>query len=74
MRGKSKLSELLAQACAGQEVASTRQGHPVAMLVPVNVPTIRDRANAVRGVRALRERLKLRPGVSLRKLIAEGRD
>ena len=71
---KSKLSELLVQACAGQDVIITRHGEPIVRLVPVDAPAAPDRARAVRQVRALSKRLAVRPGVALRKLVEEGRD
>lgn len=71
---KSKLSELLDKVCAGKEVVITRHGEPIARLVPVNAPAAPDRARAVREVRALSKRLNIRAGISLRKLIEEGRD
>ena len=71
---KSKLSELLDKVCAGKEVVITRHGEPIARLVPVNAPAAPDRARAVREVRALSKRLNIRAGISLTKLIEEGRD
>lgn len=71
---KSKLSELLVQACAGKDVVITRHGTPVVRLVPVVASGAPERARAVRGVRALSKRLDIRSSVSLRKLIEEGRD
>ena len=71
---KSKLSELLDKVCAGKEVVITRHGEPIARLVPVNAPAAPDRARAVREVRALSKRLNIRTGISLRKLVDEGRD
>jgi prevent-host-death family protein len=71
---KSKLSELLDKVCAGKEVVITSHGEPIARLVPMNAPAAPDRARAVREVRALSKRLNIRAGISLRKLIEEGRD
>ena len=71
---KSKLSELLDKVCAGKEVVITRHGEPIARLVPVNAPAVPDCARAVREVRALSKRLNIRTGISLRKLIEDGRD
>ena len=71
---KSKLSELLDKVRAGKEIVITRHGEPIARLVPVSAPATPDRARAVREVRALSKRLNIRTGVSLRKLIEEGRD
>ena len=71
---KSKLSALLDRACSGEEVVITRHGTPIARLVPMNAPTVPDRARAVRAVRALNKRLNIDAGVSLRKLVDAGRD
>ncbi len=71
---KSKLSELLDKVCAGKEGVITRHGEPIARLVPVNAPAAPDRARSVRKVRALSKRLNIRTGISLRKLIEDGRD
>lgn len=71
---KSTLSDLLVQACAGKEVVITRHGTPIAKLIAFNAPAGTDRARVARRIRALSKRLNIRAGVSLRKLIDEGRD
>ena len=71
---KSKLSALLDKACSGEEAVITRQGAPIARLVPMQAPTVPDLARAVRTVRALNKRLNIDAGVSLRKLIDASRD
>lgn len=70
---KSKLSALLDRACRGEEVVITRHGAPIARLVPMNAPAAPDRDLAVRAVRALKKRLNVDAGVSLRKLVDAGR-
>ena len=71
---KSKLSALLDRACSGEEVVITRHGTPIARLVPMNAPTAPDRSHAVRAVRALKKRLNIDAGVTLRTLVDAGRD
>lgn len=71
---KSKLSALLDRACSGEEVVITRHGTPIARLVPMNAPTAPDRARAVRAVQALKKRLSINAGVTLRTLVDAGRD
>ena len=71
---KSKLSALLDRVCSGEEVVITRHGAPIARLVPMTESAAPDRAGAVRAVKALRKRLNIDAGVSLRKLIDTGRD
>jgi len=75
LEAKTRLSELVAEAAAGESVTITRHGKPVAMLVPVASGS-GDRQKkidaAVAGLLALRRRYPLR-GIRLRDLIDEGR-
>ena len=71
---KSKLSALLDRVCSGEEVVITRHGAPIARLVPMAETTAPDRAVAVRAVMALRKRLNIDAGVTVRKLVDAGRD
>ena len=71
---KAHLSELVNKAQSGEETVIMRRGKPVARLVPFLAATESDHAKAVRRVRALRKRLDIHAGVSLRRLIDEGRD
>jgi len=66
-------SELLERVTAGEEITITRQGTPVASLIPV--PRIADedeRRAAIAAMRQLADRNRL-DGLSVKALIAEGR-
>lgn len=74
---KSRLSELVEKAEAGQEVTITRRGRPVAKLVRVRPGREVDRRAIMAEIRAFARRNKLARRVSmreLRRMIAEGRD
>lgn len=74
---KSKLSELVEKAEAGQEVIITRRGRPVVKLVRARPEKALDRSAIIREMRAFAKTNKLRKPVSLRALrrfAAEGRD
>jgi prevent-host-death family protein len=74
---KSKLSELVEKAEAGQEVVITRRGRPVVKLVRAKPERLPDRAAVFKEIRAFAKANKLRRNVSLRELrrmTAEGRD
>ena len=71
---KSKLSRLVEKAEAGEEVILTRRGRPVAKIVNV-VPAIkRDRAHLLREIRQLARRVRIPGNLSIRDIVAEGRD
>lgn len=57
---KTKLSELVADVEAGDTVTITRRGVPVARLVPLERK--RDRAEALRALRALGEKIRAEGG------------
>lgn len=70
---KSHFSELLERVEAGEQVTITRDGTPVAHLVPVRpMPTAKERRVAIQAIRKLASRNRLR-GVKVKNLIAEGR-
>ena len=74
---KSKLSELVEKAEAGQEVVITRRGRPVVRLVRAKAQQAPGRAAVFKEIRAFAKANKLRRKVSLRELrrmTAEGRD
>ena len=74
---KSKLSELVEKAEAGQEVIITRRGRPVVKLIRAKPERAPDRAAAFKEIRVFAKANKLRRKVSLRelrRLTAEGRD
>ena len=69
---KTRLSELLAQVEAGEQVTITKHGRPVARLIPiVESPATRDWAEFWRGVDEHRASLPLRS--TIRPAIDEGR-
>ena len=71
---KSKLSQLVEKAEAGEEVILTRRGRPVAKIVNVAPAARRNRALLLREIRALARRVRIPKRVSIRDIVAEGRD
>lgn len=71
---KTRLSELLERVAAGEEIAITRHGEEVALLVPPHdrAASAQSFATSVKGWRRTREKVKLN-GISVRSLINEGR-
>jgi prevent-host-death family protein len=70
---KASFSELLEQVEAGTEITITRQGTPIAKLIPIDKQKpISDGQQAVNNIRELRQRLRL-DGLRVRDLINEGR-
>ena len=55
---KTHLSELLAAVEAGERVTITRRGKPVARLVPIEEDVLAQRAEALKKLAKLRERLR----------------
>ena len=71
---KSKLSQLVEKAEAGEEVILTRRGRPVAKIVNVAPASKRNRTALLREIHALARCVKLPRKLSIRELVAEGRD
>ena len=71
---KSKLSQLVEKAEAGEEVILTRRGRPVAKIVNVAPARKRDRAALLRQIHALARRVRIPRKLSIRELVADGRD
>lgn len=71
---KSKLSQLVEKAEAGEEVILTRRGRPVAKIVNVAPAARRNRALLLGQIRALARRVRIPKRVSIRDIVAEGRD
>ena len=71
---KSKLSQLVEKAEAGEEVILTRRGRPVAKIVNVAPASKRNRTALLREIHALARRVKIPRKLSIRELVAEGRD
>jgi prevent-host-death family protein len=72
---KTHLSKLLDRVERGERIVITRNGKPVADLVPHDDaadPSMRRRAQAVEALRRFK-RIKLPKGVTIRDLIEEGR-
>ena len=69
---KTHLPKLLDKVAAGERIAITRYGVPVAMLVPVRPSERPDRKQAIEAIRAFRQGRTL-GDLSLRDMIEEGR-
>ena len=70
---KNRLTGLLDQVEAGEEIVITRRGHPVARLVPIDAGFDRVRARRVAdGLRAA-SRGQTLDGLPIAALVAEGR-
>lgn len=69
----TQISDLLDRVENGEEVTITRNGRPVARLVPVLPPFNQERARAAAdGLRALSKGTRL-DGISIKELIEDGR-
>ena len=71
---KSKLSQLVEKAEAGEEVVLTRRGRPVAKIVNVAPAIKRDRTRLLREIQELARRVRIPKNLSIRDIVAEGRD
>lgn len=71
---KSKLSQLVEKVLSGEEVILTRRGRPVAKIVKMTPSGRRDRISLLREIRSLSRRVKIPKRISIREVIAEGRD
>jgi prevent-host-death family protein len=70
---KTRFSELLDRAAAGEEITITKHGTPVARLVPAaKKTTVQQRRQAIENIRKLSQSLSL-GGLKIRDLINEGR-
>jgi prevent-host-death family protein len=69
---KAHLSQLIEEVTRGEQVAITKNGTPVALLVPVPSLQKRDAREVIRQMRELRRGITL-GGLSLREMIDEGR-
>jgi prevent-host-death family protein len=71
---KSKLSQLVEKAEAGEDIVLTRRGRPVAKIVKLAPTLKRDRARLLREILELARRVKIPRNLPLRDIVAEGRD
>ena len=69
---KTHLPKLLQRVANGESITITKHGVPVAVLVPANGRTRRAAKEVIEEIKQLRKGRQLR-GLSLRKLIEEGR-
>ncbi len=70
---KTHLPQLLDRVARGEEIQITRNGRPVARLVPEPSGEASDVREVIRQIREFRKGRKLGKGVSIRELIDEGR-
>jgi prevent-host-death family protein len=70
---KSRLSQLVEQVEAGQEVVLTRRGKPVAKIVPAKTGAQIDNSAAVDEIIAFSKTLKGVPRFDVRKALEQGR-
>lgn len=72
---KTHLTQLLERVAKGERIVITRRGKPVAMLVPPEARPQTDVSAVVRDMLAFRDQQgpKLGRGLSIRKLVEEGR-
>ncbi|HWN41493.1 MAG TPA: type II toxin-antitoxin system prevent-host-death family antitoxin [Thermoanaerobaculia bacterium] len=69
---KTHLSRLIEEVVRGERFAITKNGVPVAMLVPVPATRKTDLKGVIQQLRDLRREVKLE-GLSIREMIEEGR-
>lgn len=69
---KTHLSQLLAEVTRGERVAITKNGVPVALLVPVPSPRKPDAREVIRQLREFRRGVTL-DGLSVREMVEDGR-
>jgi prevent-host-death family protein len=70
---KTHLSQLLDRVARGEEIQITRNGRPVARLVPEPAEEITDIRSVIAEIREFRKGRKLGNDITIRELIEEGR-
>ena len=71
---KSRLSQLIEKVESGEEVVLTRRGRAVARIVRFAPSAGGGRGRLLRDIRALSRRVKMPKSISIREIVAEGRD
>jgi len=71
-QAKTHFSQLLARAEKGERVVITKHGRAVAQILPMEAEGRMSRDEAIRRLRAFRDRHRLE-GITVRELIDEGR-
>jgi prevent-host-death family protein len=72
-KAKTHLPQLLDRVARGEEIQITRNGRPVARLVPEPTEEAADVRSVIAEIREFRKGRKLGDGVTIRDLIDEGR-
>jgi prevent-host-death family protein len=70
---KTHLPQLLDRVARGEEIQITRNGRPVARLVPEPAEEITDIRSVIAQIREFRKGRKLGDDITIRELIEEGR-
>lgn len=70
---RTHLSELLDQVARGKRILITRRGKPAALLSPPPVEATKDVKQVIAEMKALRHGNTLGKGLSIRRLLEEGR-
>jgi prevent-host-death family protein len=70
---KTHLPQLLDRVARGEEIQITRNGRPVARLVPEPADEITDIRSVIAEIREFRKGRKLGDDITIRELIEEGR-
>lgn len=70
---RTHFSELLDQVARGKRIIITRRGRPAALLGPPPAETTKDVKQVIAEMKALRQGNTLGKGLSIRRLIDEGR-
>jgi prevent-host-death family protein len=70
---KTHLAQLLARVARGESILITKNGQPVAQLVPPDAGDKPEAREAMRRMRELRKGVVLGADLSLRELVEEGR-
>lgn len=71
-QAKTHLPRLLDRVAHGERLCITKNGSPVAMLIPFSAPSQRRPKDAIQQIKKFRAGLSLR-GLSLKAMIREGR-
>jgi prevent-host-death family protein len=70
---KTNLSKLLDRVARGEEIRITRNGRPIARLVPEPPEEVRDIRAVIAEIREFRKNRTLGDDITIRELIEEGR-
>lgn len=70
---KTHLPQLLDRVARGEEIQITRNGRPVARLIPDHTEEMTDTRAVIAQMREFRKGRKLGDGITIRELIEEGR-